>query len=187
MRIKLLKRIFYSIIAVVITLSLFSVLVHIYSLEIDYTSVAVNIVDGDTFDIASGERIRLADVDSPELGESGYHEASTFLTAIIYNKHVYLDVDDIGWTDRYGRLVCLVYINYNSTHYLNVNEALIAGNFASVWDHPNEFDPITWRLYVPKLGLSGIFRLLLSSSIVGTLGAYLINRILGKIRKILPI
>jgi len=64
----------------------------VYSVEIDEVSVATYIVDGDTFDVAMGERVRLADVDTPERGQVGYSEASYFLGQLIYGERVYLDV-----------------------------------------------------------------------------------------------
>lgn len=54
----------------VLTISCF-LMIQVYG-EVDKTSTVTNIVDGDTFDIATGERIRLADVDCPEYYESGY-------------------------------------------------------------------------------------------------------------------
>ena len=48
--------------------------------EVDKTSTVTNIVDGDTFDIATGERIRLADVDAPEYYERGYSQATDYLS-----------------------------------------------------------------------------------------------------------
>jgi len=63
---------------------------------------------------------------------------------------VYLDIDDIYQTDLYGRLVCVVYARYNSTHYINVNKALLVANVAVIGDYHNEFSPYSWSLYVSK-------------------------------------
>ncbi len=120
--------------------------------EFDKTAVVTWVVDGDTFDIASGETIRLADIDTPERGTLGYTEATQFMIDLVKGKTVYLDIDDITRTDSSGeRLVCVVYVDYNATHYENVNKALLEGDYAIVWDHSNnEFDPTNWILYVPK-------------------------------------
>lgn len=186
MKFKILKGAILSILVIVITFGVYSTLISFYLIEIDAISIATNIVDGDTFYIATGDRIRLADVDTPESGEWGFSEASQALRDLIDNKKVYLDIDDIGWTDRYGRLVCLVYVDYNSTHYLNVNAALLAGHYASLWDHYNEFDPNTWNLLVLKLNINGMLRLLLVSFIIGLVTTYIINLVVKKIRKLLP-
>jgi len=117
--------------------------------EIDMTTVVSWVIDGDTFDTTSGERIRLADVDAPEYGEIGYYEAKNLLISLIYDKEVHLDIDDIYRTDPYDRLVCMVYLPYNSTHLKNINKALLVEGVAVVKDYENEFNPNTWSLYCP--------------------------------------
>jgi len=126
MKLRLLKGAFFSIVLISIILGSYSTLISMFSMEVDASSIATHIVDGDTFDISSRDRIRLADVDTPEWGEAGFDEASEFLSRLIFNKKVYLDIDDIHKYDTHGsRLVCLVYVDYDSTHFLNVNEALL--------------------------------------------------------------
>ena len=121
------------------------------TVEIDMVSVVSNVIDGDTFDLSSGERIRLADVDSPETYESGYVEATNYMVSLVHGKIVYLDIDDILRTDPYGRLICVVYVDYNSTHYENVNKALLVDNYAVIYDfNNNEFNPSEWVLFVSK-------------------------------------
>jgi endonuclease YncB( thermonuclease family) len=120
------------------------------SVEIDETTVVTRVIDGDTFDTLSGDRIRLADVDTPEKGESGYHEARNFTIKLLYLQSVFLDIDDVHKTDRYDRLVCVVFVDYNTTHFLNVNKALLDEGYATIWDFENEFNPYTWRRYYPK-------------------------------------
>jgi len=118
--------------------------------EVDKTCTVARVIDGDTFRLHSGELVRLADVDCPEYNESGYSEATDYLTDLINGEFVYLDIDDLSGTDSYDRLVCVVYVEYNSTHCINVNEALIANGYAVEWDHSdNEFNPSTWSMYVP--------------------------------------
>lgn len=122
--------------------------------EIDATTVVSQVIDGDTFDTTSEGRIRLADVDAPETGESGYYDAKSFLIGLVNEKTVYLDIDDVYRTDKYDRLVCVVYVNYNSTHFKNVNKALLVVGYAIIKDYSNEFSPHGWSLYCPKEGSS---------------------------------
>ena len=61
-----------------------------------------------------------------------------------------MGIDDISRTDKYGRLVCVVYLDYNSTHNKNVNKALLVAGVATIWNYYNEFNPSTWTLYVQK-------------------------------------
>ena len=94
--------------------------------------------------------MRFADINCPEVGQPGSYEATEFLSGLIYNRRVYLDIDDYYTTGPYGRLICLVYVNYNSTHYLNVNEAFLEYNMAYISNYDNEFEPYQWTLFVEK-------------------------------------
>ena len=116
--------------------------------DFDLTAHVYRVVDGDTFDGFPCGRVRLADINTPERGEDGYSEAKEALTLLILNKKVYLDVDDLYVIDRYNRLVAVVYLEYNSTHFLNVNKWLLVSGYAKVSDYPNEFNPSEWSLYV---------------------------------------
>jgi hypothetical protein len=151
------------------------IVVKAYSGEIDKTAVADWVYDGDTFNVTSGETIRLADVNTPERNFPGYLEATHFLMDLIKGKTVYLDVDDITRNDSYGRLVCVVYVYYNSTHYENVNKALLVGNYALIDDfNNNEFNPSEWTLYVSKTTIPEfpsflVLPLLMTAVAIGTL------------------
>lgn len=111
------KTIFAFLVMIVLMQCFVPVVQSSCSVEIDETAVVSRVIDGDTFDTTSGDRVRLADVDTPEKGESGYYDAKNFLIGLVYDKTVYLDIDDIYGTDKYDRLVCVVYIDYNSTHF----------------------------------------------------------------------
>ena len=161
MRPIVLKGIFTTLTLVVISFSVYYVLVQSYSLHFEKITYASFIQDGDTFQTSAGDWIRLADVDTPERGDWGYYEATDVLSDLIYNKRVYLDVDDHSVTDPYGRYVCLVYADYSATHYINVNQALLTRGVAVVDDYyNNEFSPYEWTLYIPKLQRAGMVRLL---------------------------
>lgn len=119
-------------------------------IEVDATGTVYYIVDGDTYDqsgLSDGDRVRLADIDCPESYESGYQEAKDYLTLLIYDKFVYVDIDDIYGTGYYGRWICVVYVRYNSTHVLNVNYAMVLNGFAVIDNYYNEFNPYNWNLY----------------------------------------
>jgi micrococcal nuclease len=122
------------------------------SWETDMTTVVNWVIDGDTFNVTAGERIRLADIDAPELGQTGYAAAKNLLISLAYNKTVYLDIDDISRTDPYGRLVCVAFVDYNSTHVKNINKALLTEGVAIIDNFTNnEFNPSTWTLYAPRM------------------------------------
>lgn len=121
------------------------------TLEIDKIGVVEIVHDGDTFRLITGETIRLADIDTPEKYENRYIHAKNFVTDLIEGEKVYLDVDDETGTDQYGRLICVVYYDYSSTKYGNLNKALLENDLATINNYPNnEFDPDSWTLTVDK-------------------------------------
>ena len=136
------------IFSVLISLLLISLILVDVNGEIDIKDIAINIVDGDTFDIESGERVRLADVNAYESGSPRSEEAKDYLTYKIVNQTVYLDVDANG--ALYDRLVCVVYVDYNTTHYQNINKELLFYDLVELTDYNNEFNPSSWTLYVSK-------------------------------------
>ena len=132
----------------IIFLTLNSLVLKSYAFEVDKTGNVYNIVDGDTIDVSTVGRIRLADIDTPEQGEPGYDEATNFISSLIYQKTVYIDVDDVYGTDVYGRIVAVVYVYHDDDHLKNVNKALLDSGHAEIWNFDNEFDPYSWTLLV---------------------------------------
>ena len=122
--------------------------------------VVTNVIDGDTFDvtiqkadsrIVSGmERVRLADVNSPEQDLPQGAEARDFTYAVLMNKRVYLDIDDltVGGRDKYGRLVCVAYLSGYYGQPLrspNFNRMLVDSGHAKLENFTNnEFNPDDW-------------------------------------------
>jgi endonuclease YncB( thermonuclease family) len=131
-----------------------------FSGEINATAVAVAVHDGDTFrldrNVNGSDTVRLADINASELGQPLSYEARDFLKGLVLAKTVYLDIDNIYVYDYSGtgdRLICVVYVDYNSTHYENVNKALLTAGLAETKEYYNEFNSDTWTLYVPKTDL----------------------------------
>lgn len=116
--------------------------------EIDATGTVDHVVDGDTLDVDTVGRVRLADINAPEVGQQGAQEATDYLTSLVLNETVYLDIDDVYGTDIYGRTVAVVYVRHDATSLLNVNKALLDSGLVALEDFPNEFNPATWALYV---------------------------------------
>ena len=136
------------LLACIVFLTFNSLLIKSFAFEVDRTGNVYNIVDGDTIDVSSVGRIRLADIDTPEQGEPGYDEATNFISSLIYQETVYIDVDDVYGTDVYGRIVAVVYVYHDADHLKNVNKALLDSGHAVIWNFDNEFDPSTWTLLV---------------------------------------
>jgi endonuclease YncB( thermonuclease family) len=133
-----------------------------HAIQTDLTGQVSYVHDGDTFDINSGNTaIRLADIDAPEYGEAGYDQAKWYLYNLVYGKTVYLDQSTLNGLS-FDRLVCIVYIDYDSSNYLNVNKKMIASGYASQIDYSNDFNPATWTMLVPKSSLPPPFSYTLS-------------------------
>jgi len=142
------KKVISIFLLLFISLAFIHSFTYVNAWEIDDTGIVTYIVDGDTFDIASVGRIRLADINCPEVGELGADEATQSLESLIYNKEVYIDIDDIYGTGPYERIIAVVYVYYDDTHLKNVNQALLDAGHAEIMNYDNEFDPSTWTLLV---------------------------------------
>ncbi|MFH1455476.1 MAG: thermonuclease family protein [archaeon] len=90
--------------------------------------LVTNVVDGDTLDINTGERIRLSGINTPETNECYYQEAKNWLTKLTLGKEVYLEKDRSN-TGKYGRLLRYIYVDD-----ILVNEILVKEGYAKVYD-----------------------------------------------------
>ena len=90
------------------------------------------VVDGDTIRLANGQRVRLVQIDSPELGqgECYAHEARAALSRLLPSgTRVRLETDGrLDAVDRYGRKLAYVFKGRE-----NVNHTLVLRGAASVW------------------------------------------------------
>ncbi|HEX6335879.1 MAG TPA: thermonuclease family protein [Jiangellaceae bacterium] len=73
-------------------------------------AVVLHVVDGDTFDVelsgGSTERVRLPQIDAPELDECGYAESSAALEELVWGETVRLAQTESGpGRDDHGRLL----------------------------------------------------------------------------------
>lgn len=120
----------------------------------------IKVVDGDTIDIALQDynssqvsedviRIRLADIDTPEVRgpkacEAG-RNASAYTRTWLLSNYVFLDLDDKTGKDPYGRWVAVVYLSEDGRPSRNFNKQLVDEGHAVIEDFKNnEFDPGSW-------------------------------------------
>jgi micrococcal nuclease len=120
------------------------------------TSLAeiVRVVDGDTVIVRGLEgfnkgqefRVRLADINAPELSTQEGIIAKEYLSSILdKNRMVLLDIDDKYIYDRYGRVVAVMYIiKDGSSTLININWLLVNEGYAVYRDYDNEFNPNDW-------------------------------------------
>ena len=97
------------------------------------TAAVVRVVDGDTIELDTGEKVRYIGVNAPESVdprkpvECFGKEASEYNKSLVEGKAVGL-VGDVGDKDKYGRLLRYVYLNDGTF----VNLKLVQDGYASV-------------------------------------------------------
>ncbi len=99
------------------------------------------VIDGDTFEIQGGDKVRLLGIDTPEtvdprrpVGCYG-KEASNKLKSLIEGQVVIMQ-KDISETDKYKRLLRYVYLPLSNDQFLFVNDYLIRQGFAQILTYP---------------------------------------------------
>lgn len=96
----------------------------------------VRIVDGDTIELSSGEKVRYIGIDTPELHSKDPQtncfgaEAAQKNRELVEDKDIVLE-KDISETDRYGRWLRYAYIDG-----VSVNLTLVRLGFARAKDYP---------------------------------------------------
>lgn len=68
------------------------------------------VIDGDTFELANGKKVRLLGIDAPEKDQYFYLEAKEKLKELIEGKEVFLEADAEN-KDSLGRLLRYVFVN----------------------------------------------------------------------------
>ena len=97
--------------------------------QTDFQAKVVAVKDGDSLEVLDSNQqrliIRLSHIDCPEYGQPYSNAAKKFASDFSYGKQVTLEQTD---TDRYGRLVCEVFVEGES-----LNLALVKNGLA--WHH----------------------------------------------------
>jgi len=126
-----LKYIGYSIFALIIIGTIF-----VSSCTIKYETIEKNtariskVIDGDTIELETGERVRLLGINAPEMGQPYHEEATNTLKELIENKTVILE-SDVEDKDRYGRFLRYIFLNNN-----NINVEMLEEGYANVYVIP---------------------------------------------------
>ena len=79
------------------------------------------VIDGDTLVLENGEHVRLIGIDTPEVGEFYYEEATERLRELVEGRNVTLE-RDVENIDMYDRLLRYIYINNTFVNLLLVEE-----------------------------------------------------------------
>ena len=101
------------------------------------SGVVASVFDGDTLALADGRRVRLLQIDTPELGSGDCYSRAArkaLLLRVPIGSRVTLELDPrLDKVDRYGRL--LRYVRRGS---MNVNVALVRGGAAAPYFYGGE-------------------------------------------------
>ena len=113
-----------------------------------FRGTVTEIVDGDTIDI-NNVRIRLALVNTPERGESGYTEAIDFVESVCsVGTAALVDEDDEQKEGSFDRLIGLVYCGDDGiNNKKSLNELLLNGGYAVIYQdfcNISEFSSASW-------------------------------------------
>jgi len=102
------------------------------------------VVDGDTIDVQLQShdsrisedtiRVRLADLDSPEMSTPQGPPAKAYTTKWLQSAVISLDLDDRTGKDAYGRWIAIVYLQKPDDTLENFNRMLVEAGQACVWD-----------------------------------------------------
>jgi micrococcal nuclease len=95
------------------------------------SAVVARVVDGDTIELAGGQRVRLVQIDAPEKHDECYGDEASALTQrlIPAGTHVRIEQDPkLDEVDRYGRKLGYVWKGDE-----DVNVALVRDGAAGVW------------------------------------------------------
>ena len=102
------------------------------------------VVDGDTVEIQTGERVRLVGIDAPERDRLYYIESKNKLSEMLLNKEVSME-KDISNQDRYGRLLRYLWVGDTL-----VNLEMVKQGFASVFTYPPDVKYSEYFLYAQQ-------------------------------------
>ncbi len=94
--------------------------------------LVTRVVDGDTIEVETGDKVRYLLVDAPEMPDSCYaSEAAEFNASLVEGREVSLAYDEAGCRDRYGRLLAYVFVDGQE-----VNRFLVEQGYACVYVLP---------------------------------------------------
>ena len=132
-------------------LAFFSILFFYISSSAQELVKVDSVLDGDTFRLESGEKVRLIGIDTPEIHhprkpvEYYGKEATEFARRMLEGKRVRLELD-VQERDQYGRLLAYVFLE-DSTF---VNAELVKQGYAQVATYPPDVKYVTLFISLQK-------------------------------------
>ena len=95
-----------------------------------WTTKCIRVIDGDTIELESGDRVRYIGIDCPETDDEYGTLATEFNRDLVEGKIVTLE-KDVSDTDRYGRILAYVYVGD-----IFVNAYIVQEGYAQVSTYP---------------------------------------------------
>lgn len=96
------------------------------------TYAVARVLDGDTIELSSGEKVRYLGIDAPELAQSWGEKAWEYNKKLVEGKMVRIELDRIS-RDPYGRILAYVWVEETL-----VNEALVHEGYARYFSPKGE-------------------------------------------------
>lgn len=110
-----------------------------------FTGTISKVIDGDTVEVDGEITIRLALINTPELGEQGYQQAKDFVSSICgVGEKALVDEDDGQKGGSYGRMIGLVYCGEDR---VLSNQLLVENDYAQIFEEyceRSEFSDLDW-------------------------------------------
>ncbi len=122
-------------------------------------SRVLKIIDGDTVDVRNSTRVRLLNIDTPEVGQPYSAEAIAFTKSLILFKNVRLELD-VKERDNYDRLLAYIYVE-TETGWVMANLEIVRAGLARLLIIPpngkyrGEFEAAQRDAMIHRRGLWG--------------------------------
>ena len=97
--------------------------------------VVSRVVDGDTFVLSDGRRVRYIGINAPEKNKCFYREATKENEKLLLGHKIRLEKDSSN-RDKYGRLLRDVYVENESGQEIFINDYMVRQGFAKVLSVP---------------------------------------------------
>jgi micrococcal nuclease len=95
------------------------------------------IIDGDTIELSTKQKVRLICIDTPERGRPAWRAARDYVKELLLDKDIYME-QDVQNQDGYGRLQRYVYLDEGVTaqKLVSVNEKIVREGYANIYRYP---------------------------------------------------
>jgi len=110
------------------------------------------VIDGDTLEVLSGDKIRLLGINTPEKGMANWEEARLFLEGLVLNRSVEFEFKEI---DKYGRWLGYVFIGSE-----NINKLILSNGLAHlyVYEEDKWYDELASAEEFARMNELGIWK-----------------------------